>query len=157
LVAIYNSLPGVTPTETFKTAKTGASKIWESIQGLGKAANAPAKPKTSKKAKGSAKGQERARQGQGDQAGDPCQARAQSQEIGRDRREAQGRTRRLQNGPSGRDAATQERRYTFRDHGQNGLAKTYGEGLHGRRNEEGRVRRRILQAGRGERSYRINA
>jgi hypothetical protein len=51
LVAIYNSLPGVTPVETFKTAKTGASKIWESIQRLGKAAEAPA----NKKAKGSAK------------------------------------------------------------------------------------------------------
>jgi hypothetical protein len=55
LVAIYNSLPGVTPVETFKTAKTGASKIWESIQVLGKAAEAPGKPKANKKAKGSAK------------------------------------------------------------------------------------------------------
>jgi hypothetical protein len=55
LVAIYNSLSGVTPVETFKTAKTGASKIWESIQVLGKAVEPPAKPKTNKKAKGSAK------------------------------------------------------------------------------------------------------
>jgi hypothetical protein len=35
LVAIWNSLPGVKPLKTFKTAKTGASKIWASIQGLG--------------------------------------------------------------------------------------------------------------------------
>jgi hypothetical protein len=55
LVAIYNSLPGVTPVETFKTAKTGTTKIWESIQGLGKAAETPAKPKGGKKANGSAK------------------------------------------------------------------------------------------------------
>jgi hypothetical protein len=55
LVAIYSSLPGVTPVETFKTAKAGASKIWESIQVLGKAAEAPGKPKANKKAKGSAK------------------------------------------------------------------------------------------------------
>jgi hypothetical protein len=55
LVAIYNSLPGVAQVETFKTAKAGASKIWESIQGLGEAAEAPAKTKTNKKAKGSAK------------------------------------------------------------------------------------------------------
>jgi hypothetical protein len=55
LVAIYDSLPGVTPVETFKTAKTGASKIWESIQVLGKTAEAPAKPKANKKDKGSAK------------------------------------------------------------------------------------------------------
>jgi hypothetical protein len=55
LIAIYNSLPGVTPVETFKTAKAGATKIWESIQGLAKAAEPPAKPKADKKAKGSAK------------------------------------------------------------------------------------------------------
>ena len=55
LVAIWNSLPGVEPMKTFKTAKAGASKIWESIQGLGKAAEPPAKPKANKKAKGSAK------------------------------------------------------------------------------------------------------
>ena len=55
LVAIYNSLPGVTPVETFKTAKAGATRIWESIQSLGKAAETPAKPKAGKKAKGSAK------------------------------------------------------------------------------------------------------
>ena len=58
LVAIWNSLPGVKPVKGFKTAKAGASKIWESIQGLGKAAEPapePAKPKADKKAKGSAK------------------------------------------------------------------------------------------------------
>jgi hypothetical protein len=54
LVAIWNSLPGVTPVETFKTAKAGASKIWDSIQGLGKTAELPAK-RANKKAKGSAK------------------------------------------------------------------------------------------------------
>jgi len=53
LVAIWNSLPGVTPVETFKTTKAGAAKIWDAIQGLGQAA-APAKPKGNKKAKGNA-------------------------------------------------------------------------------------------------------
>jgi Protein of unknown function (DUF3489) len=58
LVAVYNSLPGVEPVDGFKSAKTGASKIWVSIQSLGEAAKPvaePAKPKGSKKAKGSAK------------------------------------------------------------------------------------------------------
>jgi hypothetical protein len=58
LIAIWNSLPGVTPVETFKTAKTGAANIWESIQSLAEAtkpAAEPAKPKTNKKAKGCAK------------------------------------------------------------------------------------------------------
>ena len=58
LVAIWNSLPGVKPVKGFKTAKAGASKIWESVRGLGKAAEPapePAKPKADKKAKGGAK------------------------------------------------------------------------------------------------------
>jgi hypothetical protein len=57
LVAIWNSLPGVKPVKSFKTAKVAAGRIWESIQGLGEAA-APeakaAKPKSDKKAKGGA-------------------------------------------------------------------------------------------------------
>ena len=57
LVAIWNSLPGVKPVKGFKTAKAGASKIWDAIQGLGKAAEPapePAKPKGGEKAKGTA-------------------------------------------------------------------------------------------------------
>jgi uncharacterized protein DUF3489 len=50
LVAIWNSLPGVTPEKTFKSAKTAASRIWERIQGLGEVA----KPKEEGKAKGAA-------------------------------------------------------------------------------------------------------
>jgi hypothetical protein len=57
LVAIWNSLPGVKPVKSFKTAKVAAGRIWECIQGLGEVA-APeakaAKPKSDKKAKGSA-------------------------------------------------------------------------------------------------------
>jgi hypothetical protein len=44
LVATFNSLPGVKPVNGFKTAKAGAGKIWESIQGLGKAAEPAAEP-----------------------------------------------------------------------------------------------------------------
>jgi hypothetical protein len=57
LVAIWNSLPGVTPVESFKSAKAAASRIWERIQGLGDPATPeaePAKPKAHKKAKGGA-------------------------------------------------------------------------------------------------------
>jgi Protein of unknown function (DUF3489) len=54
LVGIWNSLPGVKPVETFKTAKSGAGKIWANVQNLGKAAE-PAKPKTNKKATASDK------------------------------------------------------------------------------------------------------
>jgi hypothetical protein len=56
LVAVWNSLPGVKPVKTFKTAKLGASKIWERVQGLGEAAKpAPEpKPKAAKKGAGGA-------------------------------------------------------------------------------------------------------
>jgi hypothetical protein len=57
LVAIYNGLPGANPVKTFKTAKVGATKIWDAVQGLAEAAKPvtePAKPKATKKAKGSA-------------------------------------------------------------------------------------------------------
>jgi hypothetical protein len=59
LVAIWNSLPGVTPTKKFKDRKTAVRRIWERIQGLG----APEQPqpeqlvkaKAERKAKGGAR------------------------------------------------------------------------------------------------------
>jgi hypothetical protein len=50
LVAIWNSLAGVSPVKTFKTSKAAASRIWERIQNLGE----PAKRKAEAKAKGGA-------------------------------------------------------------------------------------------------------
>src|ERR1017187_8847640 len=58
LVAIFNSLTGVTPVESFKSNKAAASRIWERIKGLGEAAQpeeTPAKPKAGKKGKGGAR------------------------------------------------------------------------------------------------------
>jgi hypothetical protein len=57
LVAIWNSLPGVTPVKKFKDRTTAATRIWKSIQDLGEAATPkaqPAKPKAGGKAKGGA-------------------------------------------------------------------------------------------------------
>jgi len=51
LVAIWNSLPGVTPVKKFKNAKIAAGKIWERIQSLG----GTAKPKQEPKAKSGAR------------------------------------------------------------------------------------------------------
>jgi Protein of unknown function (DUF3489) len=50
LVAIWNSLPGVKPVKSFKTAKAAAGRIWEQIQSLGETP----KPKAEPKAKGGA-------------------------------------------------------------------------------------------------------
>jgi hypothetical protein len=57
LQAIWNSLPGVEPEKRFKNGKIAASRIWESIQGLGettKPESQLAKPNADKKAKGRA-------------------------------------------------------------------------------------------------------
>src|SRR4051812_24376397 len=45
LVAIWNSLPGVTPVKKFKNAKIAAGKIWERIQKLGEATIRRRKPR----------------------------------------------------------------------------------------------------------------
>ena len=58
LVATWNSLPGVTPVKTFKSAKTAVGRIWERIQGLIEAAKPdaePVKPKAEKNAKAGAR------------------------------------------------------------------------------------------------------
>jgi hypothetical protein len=49
LVEIWNSLPGVTPVEKFKDAKTAVGRIWNCPQGLGQ----PAEKTTKKAAAGS--------------------------------------------------------------------------------------------------------
>jgi len=56
LVAIWNSLAGVKPVKSFKSAKAAAGKIWERIQSLGEPAKAERKPKAKPetKAKGGA-------------------------------------------------------------------------------------------------------
>ena len=61
LVAIWNSLPGVAPVESFKSAQAAASRIWKQIQSLGETAQPetePTKPKANKKTKGRAQSAE---------------------------------------------------------------------------------------------------
>jgi len=56
LIAIFNSLPGVTPVKKFKDRKTAISRIWARIQSLDDAAKPEpepaAKPKAERKTKG---------------------------------------------------------------------------------------------------------
>ena len=57
LLALFNSLPGVSPVKGFKSALAAASRIWKQIQSLGEAARPEteaAKPKAAKKGKGRA-------------------------------------------------------------------------------------------------------
>ena len=62
-------------------------------------------------------------------------------EIGGERRAARGQ----QDGAGGRDAPTQERRHAGGDHGADGLAEAHRPRVHGWRDEESRVYRRVLQ------------
>jgi hypothetical protein len=82
LLAVWNSLPGVTPVKKFTDRKTAISRVWARIQGLGEPvapkadttvgasaskpaatpepkADQPAKPKTERKAKGGAQAAKR--------------------------------------------------------------------------------------------------
>jgi Protein of unknown function (DUF3489) len=58
LLAIWNSLPGVTPAKAFKNPKAAASKIWGRIQGMAEPEKekADAAPKAERKPKGGAQG-----------------------------------------------------------------------------------------------------
>jgi hypothetical protein len=58
LVAIWNSLPGVTPVKKFKDRTTAATRIWKNIQNLGESPNPaqPVQPKVERKAKGGTQG-----------------------------------------------------------------------------------------------------
>ena len=55
-MAIWNSLPGVTPVKKFKDRTTAATRIWKNIQDLGEATKPKAaeQPKGERKAKGGA-------------------------------------------------------------------------------------------------------
>jgi len=48
LVAIWNSLPGVTPVKRFKNRQTAIGRIWKRIQGLGESATPEATPAPTK-------------------------------------------------------------------------------------------------------------
>jgi hypothetical protein len=57
LLAIWNSLPGVTPAKAFKNPKAAASKIWGRIQSMAETEKlTEAAPKTERKPKGGAQG-----------------------------------------------------------------------------------------------------
>jgi hypothetical protein len=124
--------------------------IWERIQALAEPAPPPAqpaKPKAARHAKGGAQAAKGAPvKGKAAHKGHPRQEGAPGQKGCRGgacrHRSAPGQ----QDGPGGRYAATQERRHPGGDHADHGMAEAHGTRLHGRRDEEGRARCRVLQA-----------
>jgi hypothetical protein len=97
LVAIWNSLPGVTPTKKFKDRTTATSRIWERIQGLGEAAKpkderkakvgapaakgAPAKAKATKKATGTKKAPKRKKAAKAQESAGPREGSKTAQVV----------------------------------------------------------------------------
>jgi hypothetical protein len=82
LVAIWNSLPGVTPVKKFKDRTTAATRIWKSIQEQGESVKPnpaqPLQPKAARKAKGDAQSAQGApTKGKATKKGHPRQERAQ--------------------------------------------------------------------------------
>ena len=63
LLAVWNSLPGVTPVKKFTDRKTAISRIWARIQDLGEGEAAKPEPATAPKAAHKAKGRARAAKG----------------------------------------------------------------------------------------------
>jgi len=114
LVAIWNSLPGVTPVKKFKDRTTAATRIWKSIQDLGEAVTSkaalPAKPKAERKAKGGAQVAE----------GALTKGKATIKATAAKTQRSQLTARGQQDGPGGGHAPAQERSHLGRDHGKNG-------------------------------------
>jgi len=63
LVAIFNSLTGVTPVESFKSNKAAVARIWERIKGLGTPEESKPEQATKPKAKKNVKGGARSPKG----------------------------------------------------------------------------------------------
>jgi hypothetical protein len=74
----------------------------------------------------------------------PRQERAQGQ-TGRQDAGSHNTARGQQDGPGGGHAPTQERGYLGRDNGKDGMATAYRPWVHGRRDEESRIHRRVFQ------------
>ncbi len=118
-VAVWNSLPGVAPVKTFKNVPRPLLAVFGSASRKG----APAKTKATKKATVAKNAPKAKTAAKAEEAG-PREGSKTAQVVC--------------------DAPTQERRYTD-DHGQDGLAAAHGPRFHGRRDEKGRIRRRVLQ------------
>jgi len=150
-VAIWNSLPGVTPVQRFTDRNTAVGRIWKRIQDLGAheqpQAEQPAKPKAERKAKGGA----RAAKGASAKGKANTKATA-AQNVpkgkkGREDAGDSGAARRHQDCHGGGPAPAEKRRHAGRDPGKDGLAGSHCPRFHGWRLEESGTHRRVLQIG----------
>ena len=119
---------------------SGAGRVSETEAGT-----APAAETRTKGQRWRTGGQGRSYEGQGDQEGQDREERAPGQ-TGRQDAGSHRTARGQQDSPSGCHAPTQERSHSVRDHGKDGLAKAYRPRVHGRRDEEGWIHRRVFQA-----------
>jgi hypothetical protein len=154
-VAIWNSLPGVTPVKKFKDRTTSATRIWKSIQELGESVKPnPAQP-LQRKAERKAKGATQLATGAPTKGKATKKATAaKNAPQGKRAAKAQEPTEPQEGSKTAQVVAMlqQERSQFGRDHGKDGMAKAYRQGLQGRRDEEGWIHRRVIQTG-GRRAH----
>jgi hypothetical protein len=138
LVAIWNSLPGVTPMKRFKNSHAAARRISDRIEACAPPPSPPAKPKAERKAQGGAR------------AAKGAPAKAQATHGGHCRQEhAPAQKRREEAAPREGSKTAQVVAMLQRKNGatlseivdQIELAEAHGPRVHGRRDEEGRTHR----------------
>ena len=146
LVAIWNSLPGVKPVKSFKTRQ---GRRGPDLGAHPKPWAKPPKPKAERKAKAGAQAAKGApAKGKATKKATPAKKAPKAKKAAKIEQERWA-ARRQQDRPGGRDAAAQGRRHAGGDHGPDGLAEAHRPRVHGRRDEEGRVHRRVLQVREG--------
>jgi hypothetical protein len=134
LVEIYNSLPGVSPVKKFTDRKTAAGRIWKAIQGLRQSLPDQAEAHASVDA-------------QPDATATPVAP--ETADVAPTKAPSDRKTTRREKAPK---AATQAK--GARDGSKTAqvvamLAEAHGPRLRGRRDEEGRIHRRVLQIRQG--------
>jgi organic radical activating enzyme len=147
--SIWNSLAGVVAVEIFKSPKTAVSRIWGCIQRLAEAAKPTAKtakPKADRKAKGRAQAA-RARPRRPRRPRPPAAPRMRPKpKRAPKRRKLPGRAARP---PRWSRCSSRRTARRWPRSWRRWMAAAHGAGLHGRRDEGGRIRRRVFQIGKG--------
>ena len=144
LLAVWNSLPGVTPVKKFTDRKTAISRIWARIEGLGEPVPGTSATTPEPKTTNPRRVKRKAKRGAQSAKGVAAPKNAPKAKKAAKAKDTAGRARAARP-PGGGHAATQGGRHHFRAHEDHGLAASHRPG-HGRFDEEGRVRGRGLQA-----------
>ena len=137
---VWNSFAGVAgfgadlkPVKKFESRDKAVTRIWKALQRLN--GNAPSEDATAVETANAAP-----KDGKGVPAKGKSGTRTTPAKKARKTRAKAPKPAKRESGAAREGTKTaQERSHVVRDHGQDGLAEAYGQGLHGRDDEEGRV------------------